>query len=92
MAKIVWSSSAQDDIRRIFDYISIDSEFYAEKMIDKIYDRASVLEMHTKVGKMVKEFKDESIREYLKSPTESYIELKVKTKFLLLECITVPGC
>ena len=52
MAQIIWSPLAEDDLKIISDYISIDSEFYAEKAIDKIYERTAVLETQIYIGKV----------------------------------------
>jgi toxin ParE1/3/4 len=55
-------------MKMINDYISIDSEFYAEKFINKIHERTSILEIHTHIGKVVPEFNDQSIRELIEDP------------------------
>ncbi len=36
--KLIWSPDALDDIEAIGDYISRDSEFYAESTVLKIYE------------------------------------------------------
>lgn len=65
MAKVSLSPAALDDLKTIFDYISNDSEFYAEKVINNILKRITVLETHTRIGKMVHEFGNDAIREIL---------------------------
>jgi len=63
MAEIVWSSPAEDDMKMIHDYISMDSEFHASKVIDRIYACTYVLQEHIRVGKVVQELKNPLIRE-----------------------------
>ncbi len=65
MAQINLSPSALNDLKSIFDYISNDSVFYAEKVIDKILGKITVLASNSKIGKKVREFDNESIRELL---------------------------
>jgi len=38
MAQVSLSSAALGDLKSIFDHISIDSEYYAEKVINKIFN------------------------------------------------------
>jgi len=63
MAQIIWSESSLDDLRAIYDYIFRDSKIYAQKMIDKIYERPSILSTQPYVGRIVPEYKIDSIRE-----------------------------
>ncbi|MCD6010291.1 MAG: plasmid stabilization system [Flavipsychrobacter sp.] len=63
MAKVSLSPAALDDLKAIFEFISNDSEFYAEKVINNILQRITVLETHTRIGKVVPEFRNDSIRE-----------------------------
>jgi addiction module RelE/StbE family toxin len=65
MAKINLSPAALNDLKSIFDYISSDSVFYAEKVIDKILKKITILESNNRIGKKVREFDNESIRELL---------------------------
>ncbi len=65
MAQVILSPVALNDLQAIFDYIANDSESYAAKVVDKILHRITVLETHIRVGKVVREFKNEAIREIL---------------------------
>ena len=68
MAKVTTSPVAIEDMRLIHGYISNDSQYYADKVIERIVDRISILEEHTHIGKVVKEFQDSSIRELIEAP------------------------
>ena len=65
MAQVTLSNAALGDLKSIFDYISIDSEYYAERVINNILQRITVLETQIRIGKPVPEFEDDLIREIL---------------------------
>ena len=65
MEKIEWSALALVDLRSIYEYISRDSAFYAERLIDKIAGRINQLENFPQSGRIVPEFNDEMIRELI---------------------------
>lgn len=65
MAKVIWSNLALDDLRTIHEYVSQDSPLYAERLIDRIIARVDMLENHIRVGRKVKEFNNEYIRELI---------------------------
>ena len=48
--KIIWSPDALDDIEAIGEYISRDSEFYAESTVLKIYEAPQSLVNFPKQG------------------------------------------
>ncbi len=65
MAKISWTKWSIKDLRLIYDYISIDSPFYAERFISKIISRVDQLENMPLSGRIVPEIDDLSIRELI---------------------------
>jgi len=68
MAKVKLSPAALRDIELIYNYISIDSDVHAEKVKVKIFQRIFVLEEHPLIGKVVREFNNQSIRELIETP------------------------
>ncbi len=36
MAEVIWTSIAEYDLKAIYDYIALDSLFYAGEVIDKL--------------------------------------------------------
>jgi toxin ParE1/3/4 len=40
---VIWSEPAKVDLRHIFEYIAHDSHHYAKKVMQKVVDKASVL-------------------------------------------------
>ncbi len=61
--KLIWSPDALDDIEAIGNYISRDSEFYAESTVLKIYESPQSLVSFPKRGRIVPEIGNENIRE-----------------------------
>jgi toxin ParE1/3/4 len=61
--KLIWSPDALDDIEAIGNYISRDSEFYAESTVLKIYESPQSLVNFPKRGRVVPEIANEDIRE-----------------------------
>ncbi len=65
MAQVIWSDSALEDLNDIGEYISKDSERYAEITVDLLFSSTDILEDHPKAGRKVPEFEIESIRELI---------------------------
>ena len=65
MVKINWTPVSLEDLKNIFDYISEDSNRYAQITVNKIYLRVSSLTKHPYSGRIVPEFNDENIREII---------------------------
>jgi toxin ParE1/3/4 len=91
MVKIVWTDSAIDDLNDIGDYISKDSERYAEITIQRLFESLDLLEDNPKSGKMVPEFEDESIRELIRVRGSFRIVYQIINKFRI-DILTVHNC
>ena len=63
MVKLLWLTSAKDDLKDIYDFIAADSTKYARHQIKQIRERANVLKSNAYAGKIVKEYDSDSIRE-----------------------------
>ncbi|MBL0765022.1 type II toxin-antitoxin system RelE/ParE family toxin [Marivirga atlantica] len=42
MVEIIWLEEARLDLKDIFDYISRESKRYAQRQVDKIFERAQL--------------------------------------------------
>jgi addiction module RelE/StbE family toxin len=80
MAKVIWSNLALDDLRAIHDYVSQDSPLYAERLIDRIIARVDILENHIRVGRVVKEFNNEHIRELIEGSYRIIYRIEAEDK------------
>lgn len=65
MEKIEWSEIAIADLRSIYEYISRDSAFYADRVINRITGRIKQLEKFPQSGRIVPELNNEMIRELI---------------------------
>jgi addiction module RelE/StbE family toxin len=66
MVKVIWTDSAIQDLNDIGDFIARDSQRYAELTVEKLFYSVDLLEEHPRLGKMVPEFEDDSIRELIR--------------------------
>jgi plasmid stabilization system protein ParE len=69
-------------LQDIYDHISLDSELYALRVIDKIVERTEILSKHPMTGRIVPEFGQQEIREVIEGNyrTELFITSKRKIK------------
>ena len=63
--KIVWAEPAIADLESIHEYIARDSEYYANRFIEKIIKSIEKLEKFPKIGRRVPEAAEAYIRELL---------------------------
>jgi toxin ParE1/3/4 len=76
MAKVVWTKSSLNDLKLIFEYISIDSHFYASRFINKIVDRVEQLIVFPESGRIVPEKEDTTIRELIEGNYRIFYRLQ----------------
>jgi toxin ParE1/3/4 len=60
---VKWSAPARDDLRAIYDYIALDSKFYARNTVRNIVERAAKVSDTPEIGRIVPELGEEKIRE-----------------------------
>jgi len=63
MEKIVWTQSALSDLRAIHDYVSTDSELYANLSVEGLFDTVEHIQQHPNEGRVVEEFNNPEVRE-----------------------------
>lgn len=63
MVQVKWLSSAKNDLKDIYDYISLDSARYAKLQITKIQKRTEILKNFPNSGKVVPEINDPTVKE-----------------------------
>ena len=64
-SKVKWSPEAIEDVESIAQYINRDSKFYAHATVSKIIDFSDSLAKFPRMGRVVPEFNDVKIREWL---------------------------
>jgi toxin ParE1/3/4 len=60
---VIWTIPARDDLKAIFEYIALDSKFYAKKVIREIIECASTFSNMPERGRIVPETNEKEIRE-----------------------------
>jgi plasmid stabilization system protein ParE len=65
MVRIVWTEVSLDDLKEIFEYISVDSIRYANLTVNKIYQGAQVISVSPYAGRIVPVFKKTLIRKLI---------------------------
>jgi len=64
MAKpVIWSEEALHDIESIAKYISRDSVYYAQMVVERIIGVGAAVNVYPESGRLVPELEDEHIRE-----------------------------
>ena len=62
-AAVVWSQEALEDVDAIAAYISRDSPYHAQRVVEEIFKLAASVAEHPRIGRVVPELKDEVVRE-----------------------------
>lgn len=60
---VIWSNPAKDELKQIYDYIALDSKYYALKVINTIIEKSESIENFPRSGRIVPELENEDIRE-----------------------------
>ena len=62
--KVIWADIAEVDLKNIIEYIADESIVNAQRVFDKIRDKASSLFILPERGRVVPELKDQGILQY----------------------------
>lgn len=62
---VEWTDPAKQDLKSIYDYISRDSKFYAQKVSFEIVEKSEKLNIFPEIGRIVPEIGDPKIRELI---------------------------
>lgn len=68
MATVIWSEKSVSDLEEIFDYIAIDSPFYAQHQVEKIIASVERLLAFPSSGRSLPEFPASPFREVIVDP------------------------
>ena len=63
--KIIWSPSALDDIRKIFEYIAKDSPDRGALFIERLIEATNKLESFPNTGRIISEINQQNCREII---------------------------
>jgi plasmid stabilization system protein ParE len=62
---VKWTFPARDDLKAIYEYIALDSKFYAKKIVREIISLSSTIPAIPERGRIVLETNQKEIRELL---------------------------
>ena len=62
---VIWSEPAKEDLKKIFDYIAVDSKYYAIKVSQEFVEKSEQLEKLPMIGRIVPELENTNIRELI---------------------------
>ena len=65
MAKVRWTDFAIDNLIAIGDYIETDSHFYAQRVVNQLFNSVDILEHFPYLGRIVPEFNNNTVRELI---------------------------
>lgn len=80
---VTWSQQAIADLRSIHDFIARDSRYYAKKVVHDIRELVEELNGLPKMGRMVPELNEETVRELLLYSYRIVYEIKDEGIFVL---------
>ena len=73
---VIWAKSAKTHLDGIYNYIALDSVYYAKNVIDRITSRSKQIAGMPFSGRKVPEFDDDQIREVIESPYRIIYRIK----------------
>lgn len=65
MAEIAWTLEAVQWLEEIYEYIALESESSAHKVVTGIYDKIQLLRTHPRMGQRYEPIADREVREIL---------------------------
>jgi toxin ParE1/3/4 len=84
MAQVSWTKLAIEDLKSIYEHISIDSKQYAWRLVEKITERVGQLETFPVRGRIVPEFENETIRELIEGNYRIVYKIKSKQEVAIV--------
>ncbi len=84
MVEVIWTRSALNDLRAVFNYISEDSIFYATRFTNQLIQRVDVLLEFPLAGRIVPEKEDPAIRELIEGNYRIFYLVKSQKKIFIL--------
>jgi plasmid stabilization system protein ParE len=83
MAQIVWTEPALQDLDRIADYIALDDEPAARRLVQRVFQRIEQLKKHPKSGSVPPEMRRSRYRQVVEPPCRIFYRYDGKKVFVL---------
>jgi toxin ParE1/3/4 len=72
MVKVVWTTTALEDLDNIGEFIGKDSIKYAIITVEELFESVDILEEHPRAGPVVPEFNNDSLRQLIRKDCLSH--------------------
>lgn len=63
--RVHWTDTAAAHLTALHNYIALDSQFYARRLVDRLTSRSKQLARFPRSGRMVPEYEQEDVREVI---------------------------
>lgn len=83
MVKLVWTEPALSDLDAIADYIALDDEDAARKLVRRVFKHVEQLKEHPESGPKIPELKQSRYRQLNEPPCRIFYRFDGKTVFIL---------
>ena len=84
MVEIFWTDESKKWLKEIHDYIALDSEKTAKRVIDEIVERTEILKLYPEIGQRLERWENENIRMILYGHYRIVYRLLSKTRIDIL--------
>jgi toxin ParE1/3/4 len=74
--RVFWTIKAIEHLVSIYEYVAHDSKSYADRLIDKLTRRSEQIAEFPLSGRLVPEYRNESIREVIERPYRIIYRIK----------------
>ena len=83
MAEIIWTESALLDLEEIAEYIALDKDTAAKKLVEKVFSIVERLELFPKSGRPPPELEDSRYREVIVRPCRIFYRIEKDYIYIL---------
>ncbi|REJ78188.1 MAG: type II toxin-antitoxin system RelE/ParE family toxin [Acidobacteria bacterium] len=83
MAEVIWTEPALEELNAIAEYIAIDNEGAARKLVGNVFRSVSRLETHPESGRVPPELLESRYREVIIGPCRVFYRLDGSSVFIV---------
>lgn len=83
MAEVIWTEPALNDLDAIADYIALDNQEAASRLVRKVFAHVDHLEQHPQLGSKPDELKDWRYRQIIEPPCRVFYREEDGKVFIL---------
>ena len=95
MARLIWTRRALADLDEIAEYIALDNELAARRLVDRVYRHIGQLKLFPRLGPVPPELEDSEYRQIVEPPCRIFYKIKASDVFVIhiirFEQILRPG-